>query len=77
MKRLEFLKKSLASGVAAMAAPFALKSSNAKESTFDSLIEQVGFNHMPNDDQLNESFVLHKAHTAVVLITDGLRLTIL
>ena len=35
MKRLEFLKKSLASGVAAMAAPFVLKSSNNKESTFD------------------------------------------
>ena len=63
MKRLEFLKKSLASGVAAMAAPFVLKSSNNKESTFDSLIEQVGFNHMPNDDSVKDSFVLHKAHT--------------
>lgn len=63
MRRLEFLKKSLASGFAAMLAPFALKSSNTKESTFDRLIEQVGFNHMLNDDLLNESFVLHKAHT--------------
>lgn len=63
MKRIEFLKKSLASGVAAMAAPFVLKSSNTKESTFDRLIEQVGFNHIPNDDLVNESFVLHKAHT--------------
>ena len=63
MKRLEFLKKSLASGVAAMAAPFVLKSSNTKESTFNRLIEQVGFNHMPNDEISTESTVLHKAHT--------------
>ena len=63
MKRLEFLKKSIASGVAAMAAPFVLKSSNTKESTFNRLIEQVGFNHMPNDEIGTESTVLHKAHT--------------
>ena len=63
MKRLEFLKKSLASGVAAMVAPFVLKSSNTKESTFNRLIEQVGFNHMPNDEIGTESTVLHKAHT--------------
>ena len=63
MKRLEFLKKSLASGFAAMAAPFVLKSSNTKESTFNRLIEQVGFNHMPNDEIGTESTVLHKAHT--------------
>ena len=63
MKRLQFLKKSLASAVAAMAAPFVLKSTNTKESSFDKLIEQVGFNHIPNDDLVNESFVLHKAHT--------------
>ena len=63
MKRLEFLKKSLASGFAAMAAPFVLKSSNTKESTFNRLIEQVGFNHLPNDEIGTESTVLHKAHT--------------
>jgi redox-sensitive bicupin YhaK (pirin superfamily) len=63
MKRIEFLKKSLVSGVAAMAAPFVLKSSNTKESTFNRLIEQVGFNHMPNDEIGTESTVLHKAHT--------------
>ena len=63
MKRIEFLKKSLASGVAAMAAPFVLKSSNTKESTFNRLIDQVGFNHMPNDEIGTESTVLHKAHT--------------
>lgn len=63
MKRLQFLKKSLASAVTAMAAPLVLKSTNAKETSFDKLIEQVGFNHIPNDDLENESFVLHKAHT--------------
>ena len=67
MKRLEFLKKSLVSGVAAMATPFVLKSSNTKESTYNKLIEQVGFNHIPNDEINTESTVLHKADTVGAL----------
>ncbi len=63
MKRLEFLKKSIASGVALVATPFVLKSSNTKESTFNKLIEQVGFNHIPNDEISTESTVFHKANT--------------
>tara|TARA_Y100000385_G_scaffold235802_1_gene249713 strand:- start:3699 stop:4571 length:873 start_codon:yes stop_codon:yes gene_type:complete len=63
MKRIEFLKKSIMSGVAAMAAPLMLKSSNGKTSTFNKLMEQVGFNHMPNNEIGTESTVLHKAHT--------------
>jgi len=63
MKRIEFLKKSIISGVAAMAAPLMLKSSNGKTSTFNKLMEQVGFNHMPNNEIGTESTVLHKAHT--------------
>ena len=63
MKRIEFLKKSIISGVAAMAAPLVLKSNNNKASTFNTLMDQVGFNHMPNDEINTESTVLHRAHT--------------
>ena len=63
MKRLEFIKKTIISGVAAMAAPLALKSNIKKASTYDKLSEQVGFNHMPNNEIITERTVLHKANT--------------
>lgn len=61
MKRLDFIKKTIISGAAAMAAPFVLKSKNEKTSTFDKLSEKVGFNHMPNNEIITEGTVLHKA----------------
>lgn len=63
MKRLDFIKKTIISGAAAMAAPFALKSSIKTESTYDKLSEQVGFNHMPNTEIMTERTVLHKGNT--------------
>ena len=63
MKRLDFLKKTIISGVAAMAAPLALKSNTKNVSTYDKLSEQVGFNHMPNNEIITERTVLHKANT--------------
>ena len=69
MKRIEFLKKSIISGVAAMAAPLMLKSSNGKTSTFNKLMEQVGFNHMPNNEVRFCTKLIH----AVVPTTDGSR----
>ena len=63
MKRLDFLKKTIISGVAAMAAPLALKSNTKNVSTYDKLSEQVGFNHMPNNEIRTERTVLHKANT--------------
>ena len=63
MKRLDFLKKTIISGVAAMAAPLALKSNTKTVSTYDKLSEQVGFNHMPNNEIRTERTVLHKANT--------------
>jgi redox-sensitive bicupin YhaK (pirin superfamily) len=63
MKRLDFLKKTIISGVAAMAAPLALKSNTKTVSTYDKLSEQVGFNHIPNNEIRTERTVLHKANT--------------
>ncbi|MBL6657901.1 MAG: pirin family protein [Flavobacteriales bacterium] len=63
MKRLDFIKKTIISGAAAMAAPFALKSNTKTESTYDKLSEQVGFNHMPNTEIMTERTVLHKGNT--------------
>ncbi len=63
MKRLDFLKKTIISGVAAMAAPLALKSNTKNVSTYDKLSEQVGFNHMPNNEIITERTLLHKANT--------------
>jgi len=63
MKRLDFLKKTIISGVAAMAAPLALKSNTKNVSTYEKLSEQVGFNHMPNNEIITERTVLHKANT--------------
>ncbi len=63
MKRLDFIKKTIISGAAAMAAPLVLKSKTEKTSTYDTLSEQVGFNHMPNSEIITERTVLHKANT--------------
>ena len=63
MKRKDFLKKTIATGVAALASPFVLKSENANQSTYDKLSEQVGFNHMPNNEVTTHNTVLQKANT--------------
>ena len=63
MKRIDFLKKSIVSGFAALTAPFIFKSSNAESSTYKKLIKKVGFNHLPNNEIYTESSVLHKANT--------------
>lgn len=61
MKRLDFLKKFIFSTLAAIVAPLALKSKPI--STYDSLSERVGFNHIPNNEIGTENTVLHKANT--------------
>lgn len=65
MDRKKFLKKSLL-GVAGMAAGSAsLKAKNAeqKDSTYDKLMRQVGFNHLPNEEVSTMKSVLHKANS--------------
>ena len=63
MKRIEFLKKVLVSSVAAILAPFTLKSRESKKPKFSSLPNQVGFNHIPNKEISTENTVFHKANT--------------
>ena len=48
-----------------MAAPSILKASNVKlkESTYDKLMSQVGFNHLPNKEIKNMNTVIHRANT--------------
>ena len=65
MKRKDFLKKSLALGAVGIAAPTIIKANNknVNNSTYDKLIDQVGFNHMPNEELITMNSVLHKANT--------------
>ena len=52
-------------GVAGIVTPQFLKAlnSDSKKSTYDTLIEQVGFNHLPNKNIKTMNTVLHKAET--------------
>lgn len=65
MKRKEFIKKALLTGIAGAIAPQVLKSSENKleKSTYDTLTQQVGFNHLPNKHINTMNTVIHKADT--------------
>lgn len=65
MNRKGFLKNSIL-GLAGMSAGSkVLKASNVKlkHSTYDKMIDQVGFNHLPNKEIKNMKSVIHKANT--------------
>lgn len=59
MKRNEFIKASLLAGAAGLSLPLAAKARGT--STYDHLIDQVGFNHLPNNELGGQNTVLHKA----------------
>ena len=64
MNRVKFIKGALVSGAAFFAAPFINKGiSQGTESTYDKLRENVGFNHVPNNEIKTMNTVLHKANT--------------
>ena len=65
MKRKDFIKKTIAAGIAGVATPSLLQASNAKskQSSYDESIKQVGFNHLPNKEDKTMNTVLHKAAT--------------
>lgn len=65
MKRKEFLKKAAIATVAGVAAPEMLRAGKVKlkESTYDKLMPQVGFNHLPNKEIKTMNKVIHKAAT--------------
>ncbi|TNE54975.1 MAG: pirin family protein [Bacteroidetes bacterium] len=65
MDRKKFLKKSLlgAAGLAAGGSLLKAENTKAARSTYDKLMEQVGFNHLPNKEVKTMKTVLHKAET--------------
>ena len=66
MNRKNFIKKSLIAGLAGSILPTAVKSNNISKgkSTYDKLMDQVGFNHLPNQKDIKTmNTVLHKANT--------------
>ena len=64
MKRKDFLKKSMALSAIGVTIPSILKAKKpTTTSTYDKMIEQVGFNHLPNNESKTMNTVLHKANT--------------
>ncbi len=65
MERKEFIKSALLTGVLGALTPQLLKAKNSKaeESTFDTLMQQVGFNHLPNNEDKKMNTVIHRADT--------------
>jgi len=64
MDRKKFIKKALLGTVAAVAGSSSLKAqSSTSKSTYDRLLDQVGFNHLPNKEVKTMKSVLHKANT--------------
>ena len=64
MDRKKFIKKALLGTVAAVAGSSSLKAKDStSKSTYDRLLEQVGFNHLPNKEVKTMKSVLHKANT--------------
>lgn len=63
MDRRTFVKNSLLGVAAAATGSAVLKASEntPKNSTYDRLMEQVGFNHLPNKEEKTMKTVLHKA----------------
>jgi redox-sensitive bicupin YhaK (pirin superfamily) len=65
MDRKNFLKKSIlgAAGLGLGAKALNAKTENKEKSTYDKLMEQVGFNHLPNEEMKTAKTILHKANT--------------
>jgi redox-sensitive bicupin YhaK (pirin superfamily) len=65
MDRKKFLKKSLLGAAGVVTGNSILKADNTKttNSTYDKLMKQVGFNHLPNKEVTTMKSVLHKAST--------------
>lgn len=65
MDRKSFIKKSLLAGAIGSALPGTLRAKNVrpKSSTFEKMMKNVGFNHLPNNELTTMNTVLHKANT--------------
>lgn len=58
MERKDFLKKALIAGVGSVILPGAVQSENSDETK-----DQVGYNHLPNEDTQTSNTVYHAANT--------------
>lgn len=63
MKRKDFLKRALLGGAAAAITPSVAFSEVKSNSTYDKLMNRVGFNHLPNKEIKTMKTVLHRAST--------------
>lgn len=66
MNRKNFIKKSIIAGLAGTVIPSVIKANKAAKdnSTYDQLMNQVGFNHLPNKKEITTmNTVYHKANT--------------
>ena len=65
MDRKKFLKSALITGALGAVAPSAInaKTKTKFKSTYDKLMDQVGFNHLPNKEHKVMNTVIHKANT--------------
>lgn len=65
MNRKKFLQQSLLGAAGITAGNTLLKANNIKlkHSTYDKMMEQVGFNHLPNQEMKTMKTILHKAAT--------------
>lgn len=63
MDRKKFIKNSILTAAAAFVAPSVVNASSGKKSTYDKLMEPIGFNHFPNKENRTMNTVLHKADT--------------
>ncbi|OAV45299.1 pirin family protein [Lewinella sp. 4G2] len=62
MDRKKFLRNSLL-GAAGVIAAGKVKATDQPQSTYDRLLEDVGFNHLPNEEVKSGKHVLHRAAT--------------
>ena len=65
MNRKKFIKSALITGAVGAVAPQILsaKTNKNSQSTHDKLMNQVGFNHLPNKEHKTMNTVIHKADT--------------
>ena len=65
MERKAFIKNTLLTSLVTAVTPKVLLSDvlEAKPSTFDKLMHQVGFNHLPNNEKRTMNTVIHKSET--------------
>jgi redox-sensitive bicupin YhaK (pirin superfamily) len=65
MDRKKFITKSIlgVAGIAAGAKSLSANTNNSQDSTYNRLMDQVGFNHIPNKELRTMKTVLHKANT--------------